>query len=311
MPRRALVVHRHDTQKTVPKTAQILENRNQQARLAGDLAISRQALCSVLQRAVLEENKVRCEHFRGVNVWSADEEGFRPQETPFLPSLFWMNCSSLHAQARLHRGVRIAGLTQTGAREEGPEDARLKPIFEIASDSTWMGSDVQEKVFSHVIAADGAFICPFAASLQPCHSSCPQCLLSFALSSVTRRRRPSARCSLSHACSLCAGKWSAVRDAAAALEALESQGRDHDASSGQPQLSWTVHHEQTWGVQVSLSGNDPLCLFSGLIASSSACICLRMCNVYLPVLVHVLVILLVHVLFRACILRLTRHRPSA
>lgn len=57
-PRKALVVHRLDSQQTVPKTAQILEQRNQRARIDGDLALSRQALCSVLHEILLEEDLV-------------------------------------------------------------------------------------------------------------------------------------------------------------------------------------------------------------------------------------------------------------
>ena len=51
--------HRHDSTQTVPKTANILQERNQQARLDGDLAVSRQALCSVLQETLLAEGTVR------------------------------------------------------------------------------------------------------------------------------------------------------------------------------------------------------------------------------------------------------------
>ena len=57
-PRKALVVHRHDSQATVPKTAQILEQRNQNARVNGDLALSRQALRCVLHETILTEDKV-------------------------------------------------------------------------------------------------------------------------------------------------------------------------------------------------------------------------------------------------------------
>jgi 2-polyprenyl-6-methoxyphenol hydroxylase-like FAD-dependent oxidoreductase len=51
------------------------------------------------------------------------------------------------------------------------------------------------------------------------------------------------------------GKWSVVRAAAAALE-QERQGQKISAGVGgggdKTLLSWTTHHEQTWGVQISL-----------------------------------------------------------
>ena len=50
--------YRHDSTLTVPKTAKIFEERNQKARLDGDLAISRQALCNALQETLLAENTV-------------------------------------------------------------------------------------------------------------------------------------------------------------------------------------------------------------------------------------------------------------
>lgn len=45
------------------------------------------------------------------------------------------------------------------------------------------------------------------------------------------------------------GKWSAVRDAAAALETLQSRGAAPRLGSS---LSWSVEYEQTWGVQMQL-----------------------------------------------------------
>ena len=56
-PRKALVVHSVHGMQTVPKTAQILESRNRQARIDGDLALSRQTLCNVLQQSLLKEDK--------------------------------------------------------------------------------------------------------------------------------------------------------------------------------------------------------------------------------------------------------------
>lgn len=56
-PRKALVVHSVESQQTVPKTAQILESRNRQARIDGDLALSRQTLCDVLHQSLLKEDK--------------------------------------------------------------------------------------------------------------------------------------------------------------------------------------------------------------------------------------------------------------
>jgi 2-polyprenyl-6-methoxyphenol hydroxylase-like FAD-dependent oxidoreductase len=51
------------------------------------------------------------------------------------------------------------------------------------------------------------------------------------------------------------GKWSVLRAAAAALE-QERQGQKSGAGvwggGGKAPLSWTIHHEQTWGVQMSL-----------------------------------------------------------
>jgi len=52
------------------------------------------------------------------------------------------------------------------------------------------------------------------------------------------------------------GKWSVVRAAAAALE-QERQGQKSGTGvcvgGNKSPLSWTIHHEQTWGVQMSLS----------------------------------------------------------
>mmetsp|Transcript_55986 Transcript_55986/g.90673 ORF Transcript_55986/g.90673 Transcript_55986/m.90673 type:complete len:89 (+) Transcript_55986:40-306(+) len=47
-----------DSRQTVPKTAQILEQRSRKSHVNGDLALTRQALCSVLQKIIMHEDKV-------------------------------------------------------------------------------------------------------------------------------------------------------------------------------------------------------------------------------------------------------------